>query len=59
AKRTLAIARQNIAIALGVKGAILALGALGVASMWAAVFADVGVTLIAVFNAIRVLGSRL
>lgn len=59
AKRTLAIARQNIAIALGVKGAVLGLGALGIASMWAAVFADVGVTLIAVLNAIRVLGSRL
>lgn len=59
AKRTLAIARQNIAIALGVKGAVLGLGALGIATMWAAVFADVGVTLIAVFNAIRVLGSRL
>ncbi|KRT34340.1 heavy metal translocating P-type ATPase [Acetomicrobium hydrogeniformans] len=59
AKRTLGIARQNIAIALGVKGAVLALGALGIATMWAAVFADVGVTLIAVFNAIRVLGSRL
>ena len=59
AKRTLSIARQNIAIALGVKGAVLALGALGMASMWAAVFADVGVTLIAVLNAIRVLGSDL
>jgi len=59
AKRTLSIARQNIAIALGVKGAVLALGALGIASMWAAVFADVGVTLIAVLNAIRVLGSDL
>jgi Cd2+/Zn2+-exporting ATPase len=59
AKRTLAIARQNIAIALGVKGAVLALGALGIATMWAAVFADVGVTLIAVLNAIRVLGSDL
>ncbi|MDR9769499.1 heavy metal translocating P-type ATPase [Acetomicrobium sp.] len=59
AKRTLSIARQNIAIALGVKGAVLGLGALGMASMWAAVFADVGVTLIAVLNAIRVLGSDL
>ena len=59
AKRTLGIARQNIAIALGVKGAVLALGALGIATMWAAVFADVGVTLIAVLNAIRVLGSDL
>jgi len=59
AKRTLAIARQNIAIALGVKGAVLGLGALGIATMWAAVFADVGVTLIAILNAIRVLGSHL
>ena len=59
AKRTLSIVRQNIAIALGVKGAVLGLGALGMASMWAAVFADVGVTLIAVLNAIRVLGSDL
>ena len=61
AKRTLAIAKQNIAIALGVKGAVLALGALGIASMWAAVFADVGVTLIAILNAMRtqVLGSDL
>ncbi|HOB44418.1 MAG TPA: heavy metal translocating P-type ATPase, partial [Bacillota bacterium] len=59
AKRTLSIARQNIAIALGVKGAVLGLGALGIATMWAAVFADVGVTLIAVLNAIRVLGSDL
>ena len=61
AKRTLSIARQNIAIALGVKGAVLALGALGIASMWAAVFADVGVTLIAILNAMRtqVLGSGL
>jgi len=57
AKRTLSIARQNIAIALGVKSAVLGLGALGMATMWAAVFADVGVTLIAVLNAIRVLGS--
>lgn len=59
AKRTLAIAKQNIAIALGVKGAVLALGALGMATMWAAVFADVGVTLIAILNAMRtqVLGS--
>jgi len=55
ARRTLCIARQNITIALGVKGAVLSLGALGIASMWAAVFADVGVTLIAVLNAIRVL----
>ena len=49
---------QNIVIALGVKAAFLALGALGVASMWAAVFADVGVALIAVLNAMRA-GKRI
>jgi len=55
AKKTLRIARENIAITLGVKGAVLILGALGMASMWEAVFADVGVTLMAVLNAIRAL----
>jgi len=55
AKKTLRIARENIAITLGVKCAVLVLGALGMASMWEAVFADVGVTLMAVLNAIRAL----
>jgi Cd2+/Zn2+-exporting ATPase len=55
AKKTLRVAKQNIAIALSVKGAVLLLGALGVASMWAAVFADVGVAVIAILNAIRML----
>ncbi len=55
AKKTLRIARQNIAIALSVKGAVILLGALGIASMWAAVFADVGVAVIAILNAIRML----
>ncbi|MDD4474978.1 MAG: heavy metal translocating P-type ATPase [Eubacteriales bacterium] len=53
AKRTRKIVFQNIAFALGVKAIFLVLGALGVASMWEAVFADVGVTLIAVINAMR------
>lgn len=53
ARRTLGIAKQNIFIALAVKGAVLLLGALGIATMWQAVFADVGVTLIAILNSIR------
>jgi len=46
---------QNIFFALGVKAIVLVMGALGVATMWEAVFADVGVALIAVLNAMRVL----
>ena len=53
AQRVRGIARQNIAIALGVKIAVLALAAFGMAGMWAAVFADVGVALICVINAMR------
>jgi Cd2+/Zn2+-exporting ATPase len=53
ARRTRVIVWQNIIFALGVKGVILVLGALGIATMWAAVFGDVGVTLIAVLNAMR------
>jgi Cd2+/Zn2+-exporting ATPase len=55
AGRTRSIVWQNIVFALGVKGVILVLGAMGIASMWAAVFGDVGVALIAVFNAMRAL----
>lgn len=55
ARRTRAIVLQNIAFALGVKAAVIALGAAGHASMWEAVFADVGVSLLAVLNATRVL----
>ncbi|WP_069649093.1 heavy metal translocating P-type ATPase [Caloranaerobacter ferrireducens] len=55
AKRTRKIVWQNIVFSLGVKGIVLLLGALGYATMWAAVFADVGVALIAVLNAMRVL----
>ena len=55
ARRTLAIARQNIWFAIGVKVAVLILAALGIATMWLAVFADVGVTVLAVLNAMRAL----
>lgn len=54
-KRTLRIVYQNIVFALAVKAAVLALGALGIVSMWAAVFADVGVSVIAIINAMRAL----
>ena len=55
ARRTLAIARQNVAFAIGVKVAVLILAAIGIATMWLAVFADVGVTVLAVLNAMRAL----
>ena len=58
ARRTRSIVWQNIVFALGVKGIFLLLGALGVASMWEAVFADVGVTVIAVLNAMRVMKTE-
>jgi Cd2+/Zn2+-exporting ATPase len=57
-KRTLRIIRQNIAIALVVKGFFLALGALGVATLWMAVLADDGATLIVILNGLRVLRFR-
>jgi len=55
ARRTLAIARQNIVFAIGVKVAVLLLAVVGLATMWLAVFADVGVTVLAVLNAMRAL----
>ena len=55
ARRTLAIARQNVVFAIGVKVAVLILAAVGIATMWLAVFADVGVTVLAVLNAMRAL----
>lgn len=55
ARRTLAIARQNVIFAIGVKLAVLVLASLGVATMWMAVFADVGVTVLAVLNSMRAL----
>lgn len=54
-RKTLRIAHQNIVFALGVKAVVLALGAAGIASMWAAVFADVGVAVLAILNAMRAL----
>lgn len=56
--KTHAIVWQNIIFALGVKGAILIMGAFGIATMWEAVFGDVGVALIAVLNATRVLTHK-
>lgn len=59
AKRTRKIVIQNIVFALGVKVIVLLLGLIGVANMWLAIFADVGVSLLAVMNSIRVLGGNL
>lgn len=55
AKKTVSIVRQNIVFALGVKALVLVMGALGIATMWEAVFADVGVSVIAILNAMRAL----
>ena len=57
-RRTLAIVRQNIVFALAVKALVLLLGALGDANMWEAVFADVGVSVIAILNATRALNVK-
>ena len=53
ARKTMRIVKQNIAFALGVKAVVLALGAMGLTGLWAAVFADVGVMVIAIINAMR------
>ena len=53
--KCLRIVYENIVFALGIKGLCLVLGAMGIANMWAAIFADVGVMVIAVLNAIRAL----
>ncbi len=58
AKHTVKIVRENVVFALGVKALILALGALGLANMWLAVFADVGVSVLAIINAMRVLSTK-
>ena len=57
-RKTLRIVRQNIVFALGVKGLVLLLGAFGVATMWEAVFADVGVAFLAILNAMRCLRTE-
>ena len=54
-RKCLRIVYENIVFALGIKGLCLVLGAVGIANMWAAIFADVGVMVIAVLNAIRAL----
>ena len=53
ARKTLRIVKQNIYFSIGVKVLVLLLGALGLANMWAAIFADVGVMVLAVLNAVR------
>ena len=58
ARRTLVIARQNIVFALAVKAVFLIMGLFGVANMWEAVFADVGVSVIAILNATRALKTK-
>ena len=58
AHRTHRVVVENIMFSLAVKAAVLALGAIGIAGMWSAVFADVGVALIAVLNAMRAYGGR-
>ncbi|MBQ2297522.1 MAG: HAD-IC family P-type ATPase, partial [Ruminiclostridium sp.] len=55
ARKCMAIVYQNIVFAIGVKGLCLLLGALGLANMWLAIFADVGVMVLAVLNAVRAL----
>ena len=52
-RKTMTIVRENIIFALGVKALVLIFGALGLAGMWLAVFADVGVAVIAILNALR------
>ncbi|MBQ9915267.1 MAG: HAD-IC family P-type ATPase [Clostridia bacterium] len=58
AKKTMAIVRQNIIFALAVKALVLLLGAFGYANMWLAVFADVGVSVLAIVNAMRALSIQ-
>ncbi|MGM0471412.1 MAG: heavy metal translocating P-type ATPase [Bacillota bacterium] len=58
ARETRKIVWQNILITLGVKGAVLSLGALGMATMWEAIFADVGVALLAVLNSVRIIRNN-
>ena len=57
-RKTLSIVKQNIVFALGVKAIVLLLGAFGAANMWEAVFADVGVSVIAILNSMRALKKK-
>lgn len=54
-KKAMRIVKQNIVFAISIKALVLVLSAVGIATMWEAVFADVGVSVIAVLNAIRIL----
>ena len=58
ARKTMSIAWQNIVFAIGIKAVVLVLGAIGWAGLWAAIFADVGVTVLAIFNAMRALSIK-
>ena len=58
AKKTMRLVKENIVFSLAVKAVILVLGAVGIANMWLAIFADVGVALIATLNATRGLNTR-
>ncbi len=58
AKKTLAVSNENVIFAIGIKIAVLILSALGITSMWAAIFADVGVTILAVLNSFRALSVK-
>ncbi len=58
ARKTLVIVKQNVVFAIGVKVLVLILGALGIANLWEAVFADVGVAVIAILNSMRALNSK-
>ncbi|MDR2181254.1 MAG: heavy metal translocating P-type ATPase [Treponema sp.] len=58
ARKTMGIVKENIVFSLGVKAVMLVLGAAGLASMWLAVFADVGVTFLAVLNSLRLLSNK-
>ena len=58
AKKTLRISNENIVFAIGIKVAVLILSAIGVTTMWAAIFADVGVTILAVLNSFRALNVK-
>ena len=57
-RRTLRIVKQNIVFALGVKGLVLLLGVMGMATMWEADFADLGVSVNAILNSLRALSVR-
>jgi Cd2+/Zn2+-exporting ATPase len=57
-KKTLGIAYQNIILAIGIKIMVLILSAIGLTTLWAAIFADVGVTILAVLNSFRALSVK-